>query len=175
MRSFLAQDWVTIRGNSNIDTFTQGENEWIDLAGYQDVVAWLDVKEFTPISSNTPAIAFQTSPTKDDALFFMMAAVQPATTGVTMTSMLKEAMASNAPPLARWFRWQITVGGAVAWDITFRLWIAVNRIGGGSGEIATFEPLSGGASPSAGSPSAHWLHRAGPNLAKVDRSALKFR
>jgi hypothetical protein len=96
---------------------------------YQDVVAWLEIKNFTPTTSNLPTIAYQTSPTKDDALFFNMAAPITAAVGVTTTAMLKDAMPPGYPPCAKWFRWQIVVSGAVAWDLTFRIWIAANLIG----------------------------------------------
>jgi hypothetical protein len=48
--------------------------------------------------------------------------------GMTITPMLKLASAGRAP-CARWFRWQIAMSGGLAWDITFRIWIAANRIG----------------------------------------------
>lgn len=47
MDCFCLQDWVTIQGASGVLSITQGENGWIDLAGYQDVVAWLDVREYS--------------------------------------------------------------------------------------------------------------------------------
>lgn len=128
MQAICAQDWVTVRGSASVATLTQGENAWLDLSAYQDVVAWLDVREFTPTSTNIPAVVYQTSPTQDESLFVPMSAVT-VVTGVTTTVLLKEAMPANTPPLARWFRWQIAVSGGVAWDLTFRLWIAVNRIG----------------------------------------------
>jgi hypothetical protein len=43
--------------------------------------------------------------------------------------MLKVPMATTYVPLGRWVRWQIVVSGGVAWDLTFRIWIAANRIG----------------------------------------------
>ena len=43
--------------------------------------------------------------------------------------MLKDAAPAGCPPVGKWFRWQITVSGSVAWDLTFRIWLAVNAIG----------------------------------------------
>jgi hypothetical protein len=126
MDCFLLQDWVTVQGSSAVTVLTQGENGWLDLSAYQDIVGWLDVKEF----SATPLVGYQTSCTKDDALFVTMAPPgglpTSPTTGVTTTALLK---GFATPPLARWLRWQIAVSPSAAWSITFRIFIAANRIG----------------------------------------------
>jgi hypothetical protein len=129
MDAYLLQDWTTRRGATTVGTLTQAETDWLELRTYQDVVGWLEVKEFTPTSGNIPTIAYQTSPSKDDSLFFPMAPPITVTTGVTTTPMLKTAIATTYTPLGRWVRWQIVVSGGVAWDLTFRIWIAANRIG----------------------------------------------
>lgn len=131
MDGFLVQDWVTIRGAASV-TLTQPEVDWCDLDSYQDVVAWLEVKEFT---NGALAIAYQTSPTKDDSLFVNMSQSYVAV-GVSTTIMLKAAMpglvtpatAAVPSPLARWFRWQLSASSGT-WDITFRLWLAANWVG----------------------------------------------
>jgi hypothetical protein len=64
MHAFMLQDWITIRGS--VTTITQGEDGWLDLTAYQDLVFWVDCREVT---GTTPAISFQTSPTKDESLF----------------------------------------------------------------------------------------------------------
>src|SRR5579883_1858565 len=56
MRSYLLQDWTTIRGASTLSTVTQQETDWLDLAPFQDVAFWIDVKEVT----NTVTLALQT-------------------------------------------------------------------------------------------------------------------
>jgi hypothetical protein len=129
MYALCLQDWTTIRGSSSLASLTQAEPDWLDLTPYQDIVTWLDVKEFTPSSTNIPTVAYQTSPTKDEALFFNMASPVTAVLGVTTTTMLKGAMPAGYPPCAKWFRWQIAVSGGVSWDLTFRIWIAANLIG----------------------------------------------
>jgi hypothetical protein len=126
MYALCLQDWTTLRGASTVATLTQPESDWLDLTAYQDVIAWLEIKELTP---NIPTIAYQTAPSKDDSLFFNMASPIVAATGVTTTIMLKDAMPAGCPPCGKWFRWQIIVSGAVAWDLTFRIWIAANLIG----------------------------------------------
>ena len=129
MYALCLQDWTTLRGATTVATLTQPEPDWLDLTLYQDVITWLEIKEFTPTATNIPTIAYQTSPTKDDALFFNMAPPVVAATGVTTTVMLKDAMPAGYPPCGKWFRWQIIVSGAVGWDLTFRIWIAANLIG----------------------------------------------
>jgi hypothetical protein len=129
MYALCLQDWTTLRGATSVATFTQPEPGWLDLTAYQDVVTWLEIKEFTPTATNIPTVAYQTSPTKDEALFFNMAPPVVAALGVTTTVMLKDAMPAGFPPCGKWFRWQLIVSGAVAWDLTFRIWIAANLIG----------------------------------------------
>jgi len=122
MQSYLLQDWITLQGSSTVTVLTQSENDWLDLTGFQDIVTWLDVKE---ASGTSPVVAFQTAPTQDEVLFFNMGSVAISGPGLTTTVMLKE---TALLPLARWFRWQMQVGAA-AWDITFRIWCAVNATG----------------------------------------------
>src|ERR1700722_6577670 len=129
MDALCLQNWTTLRGATAFPTLTQPSTDWLDLTPYQDIIAWLEIKEFTPTATNIPTLAYQTSPTMDDALFFNMATPVIAATGVTTTIMLKDAMPAGFPPCGRWFRWQIIVSGSVAWDLTFRIWIAANRIG----------------------------------------------
>ena len=47
MHGILLQDWITLRG-STADAVTQGEDGYLDMTPYQDVVTWLDVREVTP-------------------------------------------------------------------------------------------------------------------------------
>lgn len=147
MDSLLLQDWTTIRGSSTVTILTQSETDWLDLRLYQDVVAWLEVKEFSPPPTHNPTLVYQTSPTKDDALFFTMAYVPITTTGVMTTVMLKDAMPPGSPPCARWFRWQIQIGG-FPWDLTFRVYVAANRVGR---RVAISDPVALGALEDAGS------------------------
>lgn len=125
MECFCLQDWVTIQGASGVLSINQGENGWFDLAGYQDIVAWLDVREYSNGNTN---VTYQTAPTKDESLFVNASSVLLVSTGVTVTPLIKAAMPSGAAPLARWFRWNVHVGSG-AWNVSFRVWLAANRIG----------------------------------------------
>ena len=126
MDCFCLQEWITLKGGSGVLSINQGEIGWIDLAGYQDVVAWLDVREYSNGATN---VTYQTAPLKDESLFVNMASVLLGSTGITVTPLIKRAMPSATPPLGRWFRWNVHVGSGT-WDITFRIWVAANRIGG---------------------------------------------
>jgi hypothetical protein len=113
-----------MRGASTVTTINQSEATWLDLRGFEDIVAWLDCKEVT-VGGGAPTLTYQTAPTKDDVLFTGL------TTAVTLSSGLvkitKMTMAGATVPLARWLRWQLASGGATGtWDVTFRLWIAAN-------------------------------------------------
>jgi hypothetical protein len=131
MHGFILQDWTTIRGGGSVTTVTQQETDWLDLAPYQDVVFWIDVKETTNngTAGGSPTLYLQTSPTLDDSLFQSM-----TTSGVTMTAAaaptvlaLLMASASTVVPLARYVRWQIV--GTTTWDATFRIAVAANSPG----------------------------------------------
>ena len=169
MHPLLSQDWTTIRGAASVASLTQSEPAWLDLAPFQDIVGWLEVKELTPTSTNIPTIAYQTAPTKDDALFWNLAPPIVLSTGVTTTILLKNAMPAGCPPCARWFRWRLAVSGGVAWDVTFRLWIAANRIGSGAGRVTGIGVIDGGAS-FADASSVAWLR---PQLPRATSSSLR--
>jgi hypothetical protein len=126
MYCYLLQDWTTIRANASLTSFTQGENDWFDASGFQDVVLWLDVKEVSFTIGN-PSVAYQTAATKDESLFVTMA-TSPLFTfpGTAITAILKE---TAVPPLSRWLRWQLQCSSAANWDMTFRIFCALNAIG----------------------------------------------
>jgi hypothetical protein len=124
MHAFILQDWITIRGASTVATITQGEDSWLDLTAYQDLVFWIDCREFT---GTTPTITFQTSPTKDETLF---TAIATATTLAASSTpvIVKALLASATVPIARYLRWQLN-GPASTWDATFRVLVAANSPG----------------------------------------------
>jgi len=118
----LEPEYLTLRGDSSVTSLVQPEPKWLDLAGFQDVVAFLEVKESSPVGA-TIQMNYQTSPARADDLFVRMTgAVDMTVLGLTVTQMLKDSITN---PLARFFRWNISFSGAGTWDITFRLWLAV--------------------------------------------------
>lgn len=127
MVSFVLQELSTFSGAAGTTVIiTQPESGWLDLSAFQDIVAWLDLKELTLGGATSVTCAYQTSPTKDDSYFVNM--VTPvtlvATTPLTVTKML---MASTNNPLARFIRWQLTALGPVsAWDVSMRICVAAN-------------------------------------------------
>jgi len=129
MEARLLQDYVTIRG-AGTQAIIQSEGGWLDLSGYQDVVFWLEIKEYT-VSGTTITVSFQTAANRDESSFVTIGSVAKDGTGspgVSVTSVLKDSANS---PLARWVRWTSQNSGASAWDITFRLWLTAARIGRG--------------------------------------------
>lgn len=125
MRSIVAQERITIRGNSSVASITQGEEGWLDLFPYQDVWAILDVAEASTGGGSAFQIFLETSPTLDDFFFAaMIAGVSLSTVGTTVKPIL---LNTATVPIARWFRWRNAQTGATGtWDVTFRLAIAVN-------------------------------------------------
>jgi hypothetical protein len=124
MHAFILQDWTTIRGGTNINV-TQSADQWLDLTAYQDVVFYVDCREFT---GTTPQIGFQTSPTNDESLFTNIVAPTNFTTAGVQVS--KVILSTNpAVPLGRYVRWQITGSTTNVWDATFRVLVAANAPG----------------------------------------------
>ncbi len=123
MHSYVLQDWITIRGTSGA-TIAQGESGWLDLAPYQDVNFWLDVREF---SGATPSITFQTAPIKEEALFVNMFATSTPLT-LSPSNPYRVLLFNATVPVARYVRWLLT-GPASAWDTTFRVLVAANALG----------------------------------------------
>jgi hypothetical protein len=140
MHAFVLQDWVTIRGGSSIQTITQSESEWHSLDGYQDLLAWIDIREVT-IGGAMTSISFnlQTAPIKDEYLFVTMEASSlAATVALTVPSVRKVILAvSNtwSVPLGKFVRWQLVtnVAPSSSWDATFRILLCANPLGGGGG------------------------------------------
>jgi hypothetical protein len=124
MFCFPLTSWITIRG-ANGSTVTQGESQWLDLRGFEDVVAWLQCNEVTKGGASNVTLAYQTAPTKDELLFTTSGSVNLAAGSTpVITTVL---MSSASVPLARWLRWQLTASGSTStFDATFRLWIAAN-------------------------------------------------
>ena len=127
MHSFILQDWTSIRGGTSVSTITQQETEWLDLGPYQDIVAWVDVKETmnNGVAGGSPTLLIQTSPILEDAFFQSMLTV--TMTAAAAPAVLPAMMSSATLPLARYLRWQIV--GTPAWDATFRIAIAANSPG----------------------------------------------
>jgi hypothetical protein len=153
MHGFVLQDFVTIRGQSTTQTVTQSESEWLDLAGYEDLVTWIDVREVTLSGNTNVQINMQTAPIKDEYLFVNME-VNPLTVTAALTSpsirkmVLAQATgATGTPvPLGRFVRWQAVASGATGtWDVVFRIACCANPVGdaGGRGMMMPGMPMGG--------------------------------
>jgi len=108
-----------------VTTVTQGEDSWLDLTAYQDLVFWVDCREVS--GTTTPVITFQTSPTKDESLFTAIATATTLSASASPT-VVKATLALAVTPLARYVRWQIG-SGTSTWDATFRVLVAANSPG----------------------------------------------
>ena len=122
MRTFLMQDWTTIRGTGvggSQAQIVQGEDKWLDFTPFQDCVFWIDCRAQSGASA--PSMTIETAPSREDALF---AALVPAfTLNPSPVVLLQAAFFSASVPVARWIRWKLTVpAGEGSWDATFRIW-----------------------------------------------------
>jgi hypothetical protein len=131
MKSFVLQEWVTIRGagpaNPPGATIVQDQDDWLDLSLFQDVFFFIACSEIV----GTPTITFETSPTTDEGFFQPIAAatslVASASVMVIKAPMLT-ASTSGTMPIARYVRWRLT-GSTTPWDATFRVVVAANSPG----------------------------------------------
>ena len=127
----MLTNWITLRGSSSFTSITQDEAQWLDLRGFEDFVAWLDVRQATLGGATHVTLQYQTSPTKDEAFFTQVGTTQnldvlvAAPSFVSITPVRKDDAGTS---LARGLRFQLGVTGAPtgAWDATFRIWIAAN-------------------------------------------------
>lgn len=131
MRCLLLNELATFRAASSVSTITQPQSGWRDLRGCGDLLVWLHVTEITLGGATAVTLAYQTSPTADDAgaagsLFVNMSSASSLATGVTTAKLL---MATATNPLARYLRWQLGFTGSATanWGATFRIWVAVGH------------------------------------------------
>lgn len=125
MESFVIQDWLTVRSAGSAD-FVQEANDWRGFSSYQDIVFWLDVQRANGPGGSALEWRFQTSPTKDEALFQTMTFVNSGA-GIYVRPVI---LASSAVPLSTWVRWLIhpPTGAVLPWDTCFRVMAAANRV-----------------------------------------------
>jgi hypothetical protein len=143
MHCFLFSDWATLRIGTSappVISIVQGEEEWLDVSPYQDLVAWLDVRELT-----TPGVTlymdFQTAPVKDEAYF---ASLLNNGGGFNLSNagtpgVVRMTRNSAYTPLSRWLRWNLNTNGVTptaTGDVTFRIWLAANYATGSSARQA---------------------------------------
>jgi hypothetical protein len=137
MHSFVLQDFVTIRGSSTTLTISQSESEWAELGPFEDIVAWIDVREVTLSGAASIAINLQTAPLKDEFLFVTMESSPLTVTGALTTPSVRKMLLSQATggsgapvPLGKFFRWQLLATGATTtWDVMFRIVCCANAVG----------------------------------------------
>lgn len=102
MYSFVLQDWINLSGTGNI---IQTEQDWLDLTPFQDIVAWVDVREVG--GGFAPRLYLETAPSKDDILFVSMM-VTPLTLSVAPNpTVIQLVMGSTAVPIAQFLRWRV--------------------------------------------------------------------
>lgn len=136
MHSLVLQDWLTIRGaqqtSGSPTAVNQVEVDWLDLSGYQDIVVWLHVTEFTLGGATSITVNTQTAAGKDEVLFANMSSALVTSTGVGVNTIYS---GSASQPLARWVRWQIvptSLPSTGVWDITLRIFLSCNAPGPGA-------------------------------------------
>jgi hypothetical protein len=131
MDALMLCDWTTIKGvTASGTTINQGEDQWLDVSPYLDLVFWVDCREVSSASGGV-TLNLQTAPTKDEAYFKTMITATNLTALVAAEGPAAyTALASSAAvPVAAWLRWQLSCS-ATSWDVTFRIWVSANAPGG---------------------------------------------
>ncbi len=131
MFAFELQPWTTLQGASTTPAspITQSEPAYLDTSRFLDAVIWLETKSIS-VGASSLYCAFQTSASKDEALFVSMndtsAAGVAMSVGVQVFILLRD---TAQYPLMHWLRWQIIPPATIAWSVTFRLWASLSRPG----------------------------------------------
>ncbi|MEO6575328.1 MAG: hypothetical protein ABIP89_15890 [Polyangiaceae bacterium] len=123
MYTYLLQDWTSLASPSTILTAKQTQDNWLSFSGFQDVVAWIQISDFTASANIT--LKLETSPSEDEAFFATMKQQTITSTGV-FALIVPAALAVQ--PLTNWVRWTVVAGNAVAWGLSFRVVLSLNAI-----------------------------------------------
>jgi hypothetical protein len=132
MHTFVLQDWVTIRGQGF--SVAQSEPGWLDLTPFQDLFAWVDVREVVN-GASTVDLYLETAPTEDESFFQSMSGpFIPAVAALAANNapnIVKLPMLSAAVPVSRFLRWRLNFNGTggTTWDVTMRIVVAANSPG----------------------------------------------
>lgn len=119
MKTCLLQDWVTVNAADG-QTVPQSAHQYIDLGQFEDLVFYLDVRQF----ENAPILSYETAPSRQDSSFLpMIAPIAISAVGVRVD---RAMFSTAAVPPARYVRWKITTVGGT-WNMTFRIWMTAYR------------------------------------------------
>ncbi len=123
VETLLLQDWVTIDGNVNVASVTQGADTWLDVADHEDLLFYLEVKQF----ANAPLMNYETAPIREERSFLPVITPFTVATGVRADPAL---FAYALTPPARHVRWRVASSNlTLTWNITFRIWLAGYSLG----------------------------------------------
>lgn len=128
MQSYLLQDWTTIRATMSGGTnLAQSADQWLDVGDASECTFLLQVAQVNG-GAGTATIHYETSPTRDAALFRELVARTLTATG-DLTPQIDRLALYNTPatPLARWVRWRLTTADASLWDVTFKVTVMAYR------------------------------------------------
>jgi hypothetical protein len=116
MQGYVLTPWTTVQ--SSLSSFTQDEEEWIDLSDYGDCAFWIEVAELTPPAGSTVKLALETAPLPDESLF------QPVVPDITLVAataptIVKSVRTPTTAPLSRFLRWKLKGSGG-SWSESAR-------------------------------------------------------
>lgn len=121
----MLSGWTTLRAAATVTSIRQSGAQWLDVESADDLVGWLEVKNFDNGTPPQPlTFAYQFSPTRDEAYFVDTATTRVSVTGagITITKLLNVADVYGA----RYLRYLVSSGSGTAWDLTFRCWVAAS-------------------------------------------------
>lgn len=129
MIAHVLQPWVTLLVKS-LDTVRQSDDRWLELAGFRDVCAWIQVSEVTSVAL---ALRLEGSPTEDESLFGTLATRVVSSPGLYLLQSRAIDIAPvpvtatiAVPPVTRFVRWAVVPGSSGDYGITFRVVVCAN-------------------------------------------------
>ena len=128
MHGVVWQEWTTVLLTGATSTVVQSEPCWLDVDDYRDVTFWLQVRDLSLGGAGAVICAYETSPSKDEALFLSMVSFPLGLTNTTpyITKVLSPQ--NPGTPLSKWLRWRLYLIGAPTseWGATFRIFCSLN-------------------------------------------------
>jgi len=87
---FYVHEWRTYRADPSLTAITMPESEWLDLAGYMNLVVWLQVREFSLGGAAHLQMGYQSSVTKDEEYFLPLIAPFNFNLAINVQTILRE-------------------------------------------------------------------------------------
>lgn len=131
MFGFVIESMRSVRVAPTRETYVQEESGWLDLAPFEDLTLWCDVKSIAAQGVDvTIDMLYEMAPTREDRLFRANVTV-PLDPTPAVNPVVSPFILDRGLPIARWFRWSLYMAGlpSAPWGATFRLFATATPVG----------------------------------------------